>query len=94
MRSEIMSERRIGLTKLYNMLHDPRVKDGDIENLRHVHDRLDMETARAYGWGDLDLEWEFFPGMHGIRRTFPKPIQKEILDRLLEHNHQTHSQLG
>ncbi|MEU0950739.1 type IIL restriction-modification enzyme MmeI, partial [Streptomyces canus] len=87
-RSAIMLEHGLGLTKLYNRFHDPAVSDVDICELRGIHDRIDKATMDAYEWGDLDLEWEFQQGQQGLRYTLDREIQAEILDRLLELNHQ------
>jgi hypothetical protein len=44
-RSEICLERQIGLTKLYDEVHDGAYRD-----LRELHDALDEAVAAAYGW--------------------------------------------
>jgi len=44
-RGQICLERQIGLTKLYNELHD-----GAYTDLRDLHRRLDESVVAAYGW--------------------------------------------
>ncbi|MET9827703.1 hypothetical protein ABZ038_40080, partial [Streptomyces sp. NPDC006349] len=87
-RRQIMSARGLGLTKVYNLVNDPSVKDSDIATLRACHRAVDMAVAAAYGWTDLSMEHGFHPTRQGVRHTFPMSTRIEILDRLLEANHQ------
>ncbi|MGW2286098.1 type IIL restriction-modification enzyme MmeI [Streptomyces phaeochromogenes] len=91
LRSEVMTERRLGLTQLYNLVHDPATKDADIVELRIIHQEIDEVTGEAYGWNDLDLECDFREVRQGYRLTFKVSSQTEILDRLLELNHEHHA---
>jgi hypothetical protein len=52
-RAEVMKQRWIGLTKLYNALHDPHEPAADLQHLRHLHQTLDEQVCLAYGWPDL-----------------------------------------
>jgi Eco57I restriction-modification methylase/MmeI, target recognition domain len=54
-RRSVMLGRSLGLTKLYNLVHDPAVTDEEIRRLREIHTEIDYATAQAYGWDDLDL---------------------------------------
>ena len=89
-RSRLMTERDLGLTSLYNLLHDPEVRrDEDIKRLRGMHVALDVAVRDAYGWSDLD----FGHGFHdvrgqGVRFTFSPGAADEVFDRLLELNEQ------
>jgi hypothetical protein len=50
-----MRARQIGLTKLYNLFHDPTCDASDIQNLRKLHVEMDNAVVAAYGWKrDLD----------------------------------------
>ncbi|MFG2174091.1 Eco57I restriction-modification methylase domain-containing protein [Streptomyces niveus] len=91
LRAELMGERRLGLTKLYNSFHDPIVSDLDILNLRKIHQEIDCATVEAYGWTDLDFYHDFHETSRGIRYGINVSSQTEILDRLLELNHMQHS---
>src|SRR5262249_23067501 len=58
-RREIMLRRRLGLTKLYNLVKDPELADGDdqdVARLRQIHVELDEAVMAAYGWEDVPLE--------------------------------------
>jgi hypothetical protein len=86
-----MMRRGLGLTKLYNLVNDPAVTDAadpDAARLRAVHVDLDRAVANAYGWSSTPLEH----GFHGHRKmqrwTVSPAVRAEILDRLLEENHQ------
>ncbi|MET9686851.1 type IIL restriction-modification enzyme MmeI, partial [Streptomyces coeruleorubidus] len=89
-RSSIMKNRQLGLTKIYNLLHDATVTDSDILRLRNLHGEIDRAVSGAYGWGDLNLGHGFYPTRQGIRYTVDPVMQIEILDRLLELNHDQH----
>jgi hypothetical protein len=94
-RREVMLGRQLGLTKLYNQVFDPEVSDPDIDELRAIHRRIDEATMRAYGWGDL-LEQGLDHGFHKVGRetryTVGPAVQQEILDRLLELNHERYAE--
>jgi len=87
-RARIMVERNLGLTKLYNAVHDRSVADGDIRRLRDIHQQIDFAVARAYGWSGLDLMYDFHETRQGLRHTLSPATQVEVLDRLLELNHE------
>ncbi|MBR7824679.1 hypothetical protein KDK95_00035 [Actinospica sp. MGRD01-02] len=93
-RSATMLRRDLGLTKLYNLFHDPSNDDPDIVELREIHKLIDEAVFRAYQqtpdcaeWTDLDLNHGFHTTSHGLRYTIDPVVQVEILDRLLELNH-------
>ncbi|MFJ9173868.1 type IIL restriction-modification enzyme MmeI [Streptomyces sp. NPDC102360] len=87
MRTEIMADRKIGLTKLYSAFHDPRITDEEIKSLRSVHAEIDQAVAPAYGWNDLDMKHSFNETRQGVRFCLPRLTQTEITDRLLDLNH-------
>ncbi|MFE2508116.1 Eco57I restriction-modification methylase domain-containing protein [Streptomyces naganishii] len=82
-----MSSREIGLTNLYNLVHDETESEADIRAIREAHIAVDEAVVHAYGWTDLDLRHGFHSTPKGIRFTIASDIQTEILDRLLELNH-------
>ncbi|MBB0228028.1 hypothetical protein FOE67_00510 [Streptomyces calidiresistens] len=86
-RSLVMQDRQLGLTKLYNLIHDPNIIDLDITSIRRFHREVNEVVAQAYGWEDISLEHDFFDTRQGVRFTFPAKTRIEILDRLLELNH-------
>jgi hypothetical protein len=87
-RTEIMQDRELGLTKLYNAFHSVDVTDSDLQDLRRIHAEVDAAVAEAYGWSDLDLGHGFHETRQGLRYTLKPTAQAEVLDRLLELNHQ------
>jgi hypothetical protein len=86
-RRELMLERALGLTKLYNLVHDPAVHDPAIVGLRDIHSRIDAAVLAAYGWDDLDPDIGHHPTKIGIRWTVSPKVRFELLDRLLVENH-------
>ncbi|MEC3994883.1 DNA methyltransferase [Actinacidiphila sp. DG2A-62] len=89
-RRSIMGERSTGLTKVYNLYHDPRNSEQDIVRLRAAHESANQSVLQAYGWTDLDIECGFHQTPRGLRYTFSPAVQAEILDRILELNHDRH----
>jgi hypothetical protein len=93
-RCNVMLSRQFGLTKTYNLVHDPACTDTDISELRTIHRAIDDATIRAYGWGSLldELDHGFHPAGRETRYTIGPAAQREILDRLLELNHQCYAE--
>jgi hypothetical protein len=83
-----MTQRGMGLTKLYNLVHDPRVSgDPAIDCLRDAHVEIDRATMAAYEWQDLELEHGFHEFRQIVRWSLSPLARVETLDRLLEENH-------
>jgi hypothetical protein len=91
-RSALMLDRQEGLTKTYNRVHDPDETSDDIVRLRELHTELDYAVRDAYGWTDLDLGHGFHQTKYGVRYTFAPVPRQEILDRLLELNHERYAE--
>lgn len=93
-RRNVMLSRQAGLTKTYNLVHDPACTDTDIVELRAIHTAIDVATVRAYGWDDLldQLGHDFHPVGRETRYTVGPAAQREILDRLLELNHERYAE--
>lgn len=93
-RRELMLARQAGLTATYNLVHSPSCRDGDIAELRTIHVAIDEAVVRAYGWDDL-LAGGLDHGLHetrqGVRYTVGPVVRQEILDRLLELNHERYA---
>jgi hypothetical protein len=88
-RRDVMLGRQLGLTALYNMVHDTEIKgDGDVDELRELHVEVDQATMAAYGWEDLSLGHGFHTYRQMERFTVSPAARVEILDRLLELNHE------
>jgi hypothetical protein len=95
-RQGIMSATQLGLTKTYNRFHDPNESDPDIEKLRQLHIQMDKTVAKAYQWDDLligdGLNHDFHDTKQGLRFTISETARREILDRLLQLNHQRYAE--
>ncbi|WP_306369524.1 Eco57I restriction-modification methylase domain-containing protein [Nocardiopsis sp. CC223A] len=96
-RKKLMLSRNIGLTKTYNLVFDPKCTDSDIEELRTIHRAIDEATVRAYGWEDRieavgGLDHGFHPVGRETRYTIGPAAQREVLDSLLELNHQRYAE--
>lgn len=86
-RREFMVAEQVGLTSVYNRVHDPAERGADIRKLRELHMLLDLAVCDAYGWSDLDLGHGFYDVRGaGPRFTFAPETADEILERLLELN--------
>ena len=93
-RRKLMLARQAGLTATYNLLHDQRCTDADIAELREIHRAIDESVVRAYGWDDLlaaGLDHGFHDTRQGSRYTIGAAVRQEILDRLLELNHERYA---
>lgn len=91
-RSALMLDRQEGLTKTYNRVHNPDDHADDIVRLREIHVGLDHAVRDAYGWSDLDLGHGFHETKFGTRFTFAPGPRQEVLDRLLELNHERYAE--
>jgi hypothetical protein len=94
-RIETMSSMKIGLTKLYNLFHDPENTENTVVEMRHLHQKIDEAVASAYGWDDLDLEHDFhavdyLPENDRVRFTISEKARNEVLDRLTVLNKERH----
>lgn len=93
-RSGIMSSRNEGLTKVYSRFHDKNEIDDDIDTLRDMHARMDVEVLRSYGWDDLAErarpvfieQDEDGDGKMRTRFDWPSDFRDEVLARLLALN--------
>ncbi|MEO3778171.1 DNA methyltransferase [Micromonospora sp. B11E3] len=88
-RRSVMLGRELGLTKLYNLIHDEQVTSADIRRLREIHVEIDEAVAEAYGF-NVPLGHGFHQTRQGVRYTIDPSAQVDILDLLLELNHQRH----
>ncbi|MEU6335586.1 DNA methyltransferase [Streptomyces cellulosae] len=87
---------QLGMTDLYNEVHNPANHDIDIQRLREIHVEIDEAVAESYlahpfaarfGWTPLVLNHGFHETVHGLRWTVDPDVQIEMNDRLLELNH-------
>jgi hypothetical protein len=103
-RQNIMQTRQEGLTKTYNRFHNPDETAADIQQLRELHIEMDNAVAAAYDWQDLlpspsgrgaggeGLSHGFHQTKQGLRFTISETARREVLDRLLELNHQRYAE--
>jgi len=83
-RRQIMLARQLGLTKTYNLFHDPACADADVVRLRELHAAMDRAVLACYGWGDINLQHNFYPNDRGqMRYTISPEARREVLHRLL-----------
>jgi len=88
-RREIMLRRQLGLTALYNLVNDSDFQgDLDVDRMREIHVEIDEATMAAYGWDDVPLDHGFHTYRQIERWTVSPAARVEILDRLLELNHE------
>lgn len=88
-RRSIMQRRGFGLTDLYNLVHAKAVQgDPDVDVMRSWQVAMDEATMAAYGWDDVPLDHGFHTYRQLERWTVSPAARVEILDRLLELNHE------
>ena len=93
LRARVMREEGMGLTDLYNHIHDPESSLPHVADLRALHEALDKAVAVAYGWNDLDMSHDFrevgyLPANDNVRCTIAEPVRLEVLRRLVLLNKQ------
>lgn len=86
-RRALMLDRDLGLTRLYNQVHDRSVTDPGIETIRELHREVDEAVCAAYEWDDLPLAHDHYDTRQGPRYTVSPAARVELVDRLLELNH-------
>ncbi len=91
-RQNIMQTNQEGLTKTYNRFHNPTETNPDIKKLRELHIEMDNAVAKAYGWQDLNLDHDFHQTKQGLRFTISDTARREVLDRLLQLNHERYKE--
>jgi hypothetical protein len=92
-RKQTMLDQWQGLTRIYNRVHEhPEDSDPAIERLRELRVKLDRAVADAYGWVDLELDHDFRETPLGLRFTLSDAVRTEVLDRLLELNHERYAE--
>lgn len=91
-RAGLMTQSDAGLTKTYNRVHVPDELNPDVVRLRELHVELDRVVCAAYGWADLPLDHHHWETSQGMRFTVSPAAKDELLDRLLELNHQRYAE--
>lgn len=86
------SEMGGGVTAYLNALHIKDSSESNVDIARGLARDADRAVAQAYGWDDLELDHGFFDTKWGPRYTVGPIVREEILDRLLELNHQRHAE--
>ena len=62
-----------------------------MEQLRQLHVEMDNAVAAAYGW-NIELDHNFHQTKQGLRYTISEPARREVLDLLLQLNHQRYAE--
>ena len=83
-----MEDRNLGLTSIFNLVHEPNIQsDEGIQRLRDLHVALDIAVRDAYHWGELELAHGFHEVRgQGVRFTFSPQTGNRVLELLLELN--------
>lgn len=81
-RQKLLEDQQIGLTKIYNGMHDEGNCSSGIIGLRDLHRELDISVAAAYGWKDVELEHGFHETRQGVRFSISEKAKRTILKRL------------
>lgn len=87
LRAQVMKREGMGLTELYNHIHNPESVLPGVAELRGLHEALDKAAAAAYGWNNLDMSHDFrevgyLPDNDNVRHTIAEPVRLEVLKRL------------
>jgi hypothetical protein len=83
-RRQVMLARQLGLTKTYNLFHNPACQDADILRLRELHAAMDRAILDCYGWDDLSPGHDFYQNERGqTRYTVSPAARREVMARLV-----------
>lgn len=86
-RQQCMLANELGLTKTYNLFHDPVCADPKIQEMRRLQSGMDQAILACYFWEDIDLEHGFYPNDRKRIRYMPSPkAQREMFTRLIALN--------
>lgn len=86
-RRQVMLSRQLGLTKTYNLFHNPACTEADIVRLHELQAAMDRGILACYGWTDLDPGHGFHTNERGqMRYTISPTTRREVLRRLLALN--------
>jgi len=91
-RRTLMLSGHIGLTDIYNRIHDPSERSQEIVDLRIMHVEMDRAVACAYGWTELSLGHDFHETEQGLRYSMSETARRTVLDLLLSLNHQLYAE--
>jgi hypothetical protein len=82
-----MLERQLGLTKTYNLFHQPQCGDADVVTLRRLHVEMDNAILACYEWQHVDLGHGFHQNERGqTRYGFSPGARRAVLRELLALN--------
>ena len=75
-RCHIMHSRQLGLTKTYNLFHNPQCVDVDVIRMRELHAAIDCTVLACYGWTDIDP-----PSWLSPKRARPDALHHHTADK-------------
>jgi hypothetical protein len=98
-RDDLLVDRSLGLTDLYNLFHNQLAFDSDIKRLRFLHALMDIAALKAYGWTDIDPQHDFYdmdylPPRDQVRFTLSPSARLEVLRRLSTLNRERFERQG
>jgi hypothetical protein len=90
-RQQLIKDRDVGLTEIYNLFHAENEESPDILQLRRLHEQLNGTVIAAYGWTDIPASMGFFaanrlPKGNNLRFTLSDTTRRELLYRLIHLN--------
>lgn len=96
-RQQLIKNRGLGLTDIYNLFHSESDASPDIQRLRVLHGELNTTVIAAYGWTDISTSHGFFPAgrlptSKNLRFTLSEDARSELLRRLCKLNHKRHAE--
>ncbi|MGI8485111.1 MAG: type IIL restriction-modification enzyme MmeI, partial [Thermomicrobiales bacterium] len=92
LRDKSARERGLGITDIVNQINAYSCSDDHLTALRALQVDINNQLNQCYGWADLDLGHGFHETKQGVRFTISEEARREVLDRLLELNHQRYAE--
>ncbi|HXH74058.1 MAG TPA: DNA methyltransferase [Bacteriovoracaceae bacterium] len=77
----------LGITEIYNKVHDRSNQDHHVVLFRQVITELDYVLLKAYGWSNLHLNHDFYETEKGVRFTISNEARTIVSSKLIELNY-------
>ncbi len=95
--SRIMGDCGIGITDLFNKVHDRIDESDEATELRSLQAEMDLQVLRSYKWIDLELKHDFYevsylPEGSRVRYCICESSRQELMLRLLKLNHERYKE--
>ncbi len=86
LRNSARSDLNLTVNCMLDQINDPNCNDALIGELRKLQMKTDKSILESYGWGDIELDYDFYTNTLRQKYTFSEIASSEIKLRLLKRN--------